>query len=735
VPLALLLSAAPLGAEPIRRPDFQRGITFAAWTRDEYASPAAASQLEALRELGADSVAIVARWFQATRRSTAIAADPERSPSDASVRAIVRRARGLGLRVLLKPQLDLTGEGWRGEIGFEDERDWAAWFASYRGFAEHYARMAAEEGVEILCIGVELDGTRHREAEWRALARAVRAIYPGQLTYAANFDRERDVTWWDALDYAGVDAYFPLGAGTGPDALRRAWEGHLAGLRAWAARIGRPVLFTEIGYRSVRGAGREPWEWQKPGPVALNEQAVLVRAALEALRDEPWLHGLYFWQWRATPPADPRRDTDYTPQGKPAEDVLRKHFGGVRGASPAVQVAPVTSPSGYDRFELELVWAGSPQHRFVLWPHEGVSLDGAFAFVRRAQVEALAADPRGGLRWRVATDGAAVTLSARAEAEGDALVLRYELANITDSPRFVSIAPCLQLPRSFRGADAGWARSKRVLAPTQPGGWRWISDLAQTRGERAAPSDPDPDASPWAQHLRPAALEPDPARDAPGGLRLFGIAAERAASDVIVAFDPASGSFVAAAASGSHGGVTFSLLDCLHAGIAAELAPRESRTLELHLLLHRGSFESLLGRMRAWAPVPDVDPGLVPPGAREVSLETRASAAADSWRSELLLPPDVSGPAWLTLDAELAPDAGSGASLELAVLGPDGARLAHLTATPSRGKPRRLVAPLHVAGRALQVELRVAGAATSPRLQVTGVSLHLPPPQAAGARH
>src|SRR5690606_22708221 len=126
-----------------------------------------------------------------------------------------RAARARGLRVFLKPQPDLLGPGWRGEIRCDDERAWARWFASYRRFLLHYAAIAREERVELLAVGVELDGTRHREREWRALIEATRGAYPGSLVYAANWGREEDIRFWDALDLLGVDQYAPLAAGEG----------------------------------------------------------------------------------------------------------------------------------------------------------------------------------------------------------------------------------------------------------------------------------------------------------------------------------------------------------------------------------------------------------------------------------------------------------------------------------------------------------------------------------------
>jgi hypothetical protein len=319
--------AFPAGAAP--EAVFQKGFTLGGWSRHDYEGPEVAAQLRRLAEAGVEWVAFTPRWFQAERDATAIAPHPAWSPSDDSLRSVIAAAQAVGLRVFLKPQLDLTGDGWRGEIAFSSEADWRAWFESYRTFLLHYAQLAAEQRAALLCVGVELDAARHREADWRAIVAAVRARYTGPLVYAASFGRERDIAWWDALDYAGVDAYFPVANSPEPSLveIRAAWRPHRASLRAWAARIEKPVLFTEVGYRSARNAGRQPGEWRLAQPPSPAQQERLYRAALESFWSEPWLSGFYWWGWRTEPPAVPETDIDYTPQGKPAWAVLREFYG------------------------------------------------------------------------------------------------------------------------------------------------------------------------------------------------------------------------------------------------------------------------------------------------------------------------------------------------------------------------------------------------------------------------
>lgn len=335
-----LLCAAPAGAGS---PPFQKGVALGGWWRDDYAAASLGAQLDVLRAGGVEWVQLTARWFQATRDATAIEPHPDRSPTDASLRAAIRAARARGLRVFLKPQLDLLGPGWRGEIRCDDERAWARWFASYRRFLLHYAAIAREERVELLAVGVELDGTRHREREWRALIEATRGAYPGSLVYAANWGREEDIRFWDALDFLGVDQYAPLAAGEGvpgdAELCARA-EAERARLARWAAANGKPVLFTEIGFRSVGHAAREPWEWQRRGPADVALQERLYRIAIEVYGREPWLAGVYWWAFLAQPPSAPLADDGFTPQGKPAWARVRAFYTAERRS----EVLPESSP-------------------------------------------------------------------------------------------------------------------------------------------------------------------------------------------------------------------------------------------------------------------------------------------------------------------------------------------------------------------------------------------------------
>jgi hypothetical protein len=163
------------------------------------------------------------------------------------------------------------------------------------------------------------------ELEWEKLIAAARAVYHGEVTYAANFDQYRAVGFWPSLDLIGVNAYFPLR--THPIATRElasiepeleaSWRRILGELDAFRAEVGaadHPVLFTELGYTNRADSTIEPWssrgfslvgDWDNPqlmvwdeGERSSEERALAVRALRRAAAriDRGLLRGLLWWK-------------------------------------------------------------------------------------------------------------------------------------------------------------------------------------------------------------------------------------------------------------------------------------------------------------------------------------------------------------------------------------------------------------------------------------------------------
>ena len=259
--------------------------------------------------------------------------------SDAGIAYTTRLARSRGIRTLLKPHLWVRGpSAWPGDINMSNAGDWDAWFTDYAAFILHYAALAEVEHLDGLCIGTELQHATEpaHEKAWRNLIKQVRGVYHGPLTYAANWSGEYEqIRFWDALDYVGIQAYFPLSTQARPplDSLLRGWQPHLQKLARWQQKINKPVVFTEVGYKTTPDAAAKPWEWpERLAAVAPADEATQARcyeALFRACWGLPWLKGMFIWKWYPSLQADgpARRHADFTPQHKPAEAVLARWYG------------------------------------------------------------------------------------------------------------------------------------------------------------------------------------------------------------------------------------------------------------------------------------------------------------------------------------------------------------------------------------------------------------------------
>ncbi len=307
-----------------------RGVTF-----DAHRDPGV-DALRPLADLGIRHILLTPFAFQPTIDAPELRVNYDAryfTEGDAGIRRLAEEGRALGMDVILKPHLWVGRSGWTADIAMNTEADWQAWEAQYRDWALHYARLSEEIDAPLFVFASELaKAVQERPGFWRSLIADVRGVYSGEITYAANWHGDYEhVPFWDAVDYVGVQAYFPLSrTDTAPGVARlaEAWQPHLKALEQTARQTGKPILFTEIGYRSVPYAAREPWRWPERGEtVAIDTvmQAQLYEAFFETVWPQPWLAGAAFWKFY--PPADRDRMRDFTPQGKPAEAILRRSFG------------------------------------------------------------------------------------------------------------------------------------------------------------------------------------------------------------------------------------------------------------------------------------------------------------------------------------------------------------------------------------------------------------------------
>ncbi|MEZ5041658.1 MAG: hypothetical protein R2828_17320 [Saprospiraceae bacterium] len=268
--------------------------------------------------------------------------DQNRPSQESRYIRLIKEAKAQNIGVMIKPHIWLgstDGGKWRSDIDMKTDAEWETWKANYKEFILFYAKISEAEGLPFFCIGAELHNVvKEQPAFWKDLIKDVRKVYSGKLTFGANWYLEyEDVTFWDDLDYIGIQAYFPLTKKENPgvDELVKGWKPHLKKIEALSKKHNKPILFTEIGYKSSCDAAIEPWAWVNTlsglyEKVSTETQANCYEAFFKVFWDKDWFAGALFWEWKGYDGAsDHHQQLNFTPYNKPASNVMAKWFGRV----------------------------------------------------------------------------------------------------------------------------------------------------------------------------------------------------------------------------------------------------------------------------------------------------------------------------------------------------------------------------------------------------------------------
>ncbi|MDG1332879.1 MAG: hypothetical protein P8P74_11160 [Crocinitomicaceae bacterium] len=119
-------------------------------------------------------------------------------------------------------------------------------------------------------ISVINQDRKYLDSVWRSIIRNARKYYSGNLTMAANFDNYHEVSFWDELDFIGINAYFslrpvsssPLSDESIYQELVQGWEKVFSGISEFKVANNlknKPIFFTEIGYTKKQDCTLAPW--------------------------------------------------------------------------------------------------------------------------------------------------------------------------------------------------------------------------------------------------------------------------------------------------------------------------------------------------------------------------------------------------------------------------------------------------------------------------------------------
>ena len=297
-----------------------------------------------LMETGINWVCLAFSAKQKSYSSTEIFFDYRYNVTDLEIIAAVEDFHSHGIKVCLKPMIDTLDGVWRARIDFPDsnmfgeDKYWDTWFEFYRAYLIHYAEIAAYTGCEMFCLGCEMLGTERKEEHWRRAIDEVKKVYSGKLVYNTNHGKEEEAKWYDAIDYLGTSAYYPVAPAptedipdvTSVEYMTAQWKKIADHLEGVSLRVGKPILFMEIGCRSAAGCASMPWDFtHKHFPVSEEEQANFYESSLSVFAEKPWFAGYFWWDWSTfiyNDIATAQADNGFNIHLKKAEEIVKKWY-------------------------------------------------------------------------------------------------------------------------------------------------------------------------------------------------------------------------------------------------------------------------------------------------------------------------------------------------------------------------------------------------------------------------
>lgn len=296
-----------------------------------YRRPEANAALKQLRKTGTEYVHLTTiLGMEHTHARTAY-----NETTDETIVYAIRQARRHGFKVFLKPIVQTRNLVWRGFIPPSQH-----FFRNiYTPYIVRIGRIAQRENVSILSVGSELKATVRQKKEWNLVIRQVRLVFKRHLTYVANHDSYRRVSFWQSLDFISISSYFELldslPNGKSPDLAhtKKLWLGVARRMLMWRknAKLGnKKILIAEVGAMS-KGNGvvyLRPWDYAAHAPTDFDEQLKIYEGFFNAFMKPAWCLGIILWNWEASPNAGKSTPTlqGYTPQNKPALKVMIRYF-------------------------------------------------------------------------------------------------------------------------------------------------------------------------------------------------------------------------------------------------------------------------------------------------------------------------------------------------------------------------------------------------------------------------
>ena len=240
--------------------------------------------------------------------------------------------------IMLKPLISfwsVADSDFWGDFYVETEEEWLEIERACTELFYEFAKLSEEfPEVKLLSVGNELKQfTQRRPQFFKALIIKIRTYFPNlELTYAANWDEYQSVSFWEDLDYIGVNPYFPLLSKKPPtlEEIKQAFKPIENNLRGFSCLYNKPILFPEYGFRSADYGLWESWnrEFYQDKAVNFEVQNNAYIAFYDTFWHQDWLSGGFFWEWRVISNGvvnNPNGNAWYI-NDKPVEKIIKEQY-------------------------------------------------------------------------------------------------------------------------------------------------------------------------------------------------------------------------------------------------------------------------------------------------------------------------------------------------------------------------------------------------------------------------
>ena len=304
-------------------PVFFKGITLPLHSSDYHYDYT--QMVEEVSRTGAEWICIAIKFFQQDYFSSHIDIPEEGDAFWQQFKHTLAVAKQNDLKIFVLPIVFLKTDdkkNWRGTIAPRNKNNW---YKDYVKLLSKVAQISEASGVELLAVGSELSKLQKDTEIWKALITQIKKQYTGKLTYSVNWDAMESVQFHQQLDYMGISSYFSVSKINQPSVrkLYRSWTKIKRKIKKIMRKKKIPFYFSELGYRSMNGASRKPWDYRMNNKADLQEQYDCFQAFIKSWQNDRDLKGVFFYEWYGN---GGEFDNTYTIKNKPALDLVKAFF-------------------------------------------------------------------------------------------------------------------------------------------------------------------------------------------------------------------------------------------------------------------------------------------------------------------------------------------------------------------------------------------------------------------------